>query len=135
MTRTLIRATTVAAAAALVLPAARLVARSGPEGTKTLYLSVLDESGKPVKDMTADQLAMREDGKDIQIISVGPAQEPLQVVFLVDTSDSATQLTSAAPSAHSSSNCTVSGTMPRSNSWSSGRPPSRRRRSRRTTRC
>jgi VWFA-related protein len=83
----------VAAATALVLPAARLTARSGPEGTKTLYLSVLDESGKPVKDMTADELAMREDGKDIQIVSLGPAQAPLQVVFLVDTSDSASRLT------------------------------------------
>jgi VWFA-related protein len=94
MTRTLTRVASVTAAAALLLPAARLAARSGPEGTKTLYVSVLDESGKPVKDMTADQLAMREDGKDIQIVSVGPAQEPLQVVLLVDTSDSAVSLTS-----------------------------------------
>ena len=93
MTRTLMRAMTVTAAAALALPAARLAARSGPEGTKTLYLSVLDQSGKPVKDLTADELAMREDGKDIQIVSVGPAQAPLQVVFLVDTSDSASRLT------------------------------------------
>ena len=49
MTRTLMRAMTVTAAAALALPAARLAARSGPEGTKTQYLSVLDQSGKPVK--------------------------------------------------------------------------------------
>jgi VWFA-related protein len=93
MTRTLVRVASVSAAAALLLPAARLAARSGPEGTKTLYVSVLDESGKPVKDMAPDQFAMREDGKDIQIVSVGPAQAPLQVVFLVDTSDSASRLT------------------------------------------
>jgi VWFA-related protein len=91
MTRTLTRA--VAIAAALALPATGLGAGSTQEGTKTLYLSVLDESGKPVKDMTADELVMREDGKDIQIVSVGPAQAPLHVVVLVDTSDSAVRLT------------------------------------------
>jgi VWFA-related protein len=84
---------TVAAAAALALPAVRVAARSGPEGTKSLYVSVLDDSGKPVKDMTADEMRMLEDGKDIQIVSIGPAQAPLQVVFLVDTSDSAVRLT------------------------------------------
>lgn len=93
MTRPLLRAIAVAAAAAFALPTVHVVARSGPEGTRTLYLSVLDGSGKPVKDFTADEIRMREDGKDVQIISVGPAQEPLQVVFLVDTSDSAVKLT------------------------------------------
>lgn len=92
MTRTWIRAVTVAAAAVLALPAVRLAARPGPEGTKTLYVSVLDDSGKPVKDMTADEFAMREDNKDVQIVSIGPAQAPLQVVMLVDTSDSAVKL-------------------------------------------
>ena len=94
MTRTLMRAMSVTAAAALVLTTARVTARSGPEGTKTLYVSVLDAAGKPVKDMTADEFRMREDNKDVQIISVGPAHDPLQVVFLVDTSDSAVPLTS-----------------------------------------
>jgi VWFA-related protein len=93
MTRTLMRAMTVTAAAALVVPTVRIAARSGSEELKTLYVSVLDESGKPVKDMTADEFAMREDNRDIQIVSVGPARDPLQVVVLVDTSDSATRLT------------------------------------------
>jgi len=93
MSRALIRTVIVAAVAGLAVPAAHVNARLGADGTKTLYLSVLDESGKPVKDMTAAEFAMREDGKDIQIISAGPAQDPLQVVFLVDTSGSAVQLT------------------------------------------
>jgi VWFA-related protein len=86
-------AATLAATAALALPAARVAARSTQEGTKSLYLSVLDESGKPVKDMALGEILMREDNKDVQIISVGPAQTPLQVVMLVDTSDSAARLT------------------------------------------
>jgi VWFA-related protein len=94
MTRTLTRAVLVATATALTLPAAHLTARTGPEGTKTLFMSVLDESGKPVKDITVDDIRMREDGKDVQIVSVGPAQDPLDIVMLVDTSESAVQLTS-----------------------------------------
>lgn len=94
MTRTLMSALTVTTAAALVLLTSPLAARSAQEGgTKTIYLSVTDESGKPVKDMTADDIRMREDGKDIQIVSMGPAQAPLNLVFLVDTSDSSTKLT------------------------------------------
>jgi VWFA-related protein len=93
MTRTFVRTIVVAVAAAAALSAPRLSADQNPDGSKTVYVSVVDESGKPVKDMTAAEFAMREDGKDIQILSAGPAQAPLQVVFLVDTSDSVLQLT------------------------------------------
>jgi len=93
MIRALVRTVTVLVVAALAVPVPHLNAHSEADGTKTLYVSVLDESGKPVKDMTAADFAMREDGRDIQIISAGPAQDPLQVVFLVDTSGSAVQLT------------------------------------------
>ena len=72
-----------AAVATLALPSTRLTARSAPEGTKSFYVSVLDESGKPVKDMAPEEFAMREDGRDVQIVSVGPAQAPLMVVFPV----------------------------------------------------
>jgi len=92
MTRTSMRALTLTIAVALFLLGGRLAAHSAAD-TKTLYLSVIDESGKPVKDMTQNDIVMREDGKDIQIVSMGPAQAPLNVVFLVDTSDSATKLT------------------------------------------
>jgi VWFA-related protein len=93
MTCTPTRVLILAAVATLALPSTRLTARSAPEGTKSFYVSVLDESGKPVKDMAPEEFAMREDGRDVQIVSVGPAQAPLMVVFLVDTSDSAVKLT------------------------------------------
>lgn len=93
MIRTPTRVMTLAAAATLALPSTHVAARSTVEGTKSLYVSVLDESGKPVKDMAPQEFVMREDGRDVQIVSVGPAQAPLMVVFLVDTSDSAVKLT------------------------------------------
>lgn len=91
--RSILGVATVAAAALLVLPATRLSARAEQEGTKSLFVSVLDDSGNPVKDMTADEFRLREDGTDREIETVRPAQPPLQVVFLVDTSDSAVRLT------------------------------------------
>lgn len=93
MTRSAIPTMIIATVVALAAPTGRVAAQSGPLGTKSLYVSVLDQSGKPVKDMAANEFAMRVDGRDVQILSVGPAQDPLQVVFLVDTSDSAVRLT------------------------------------------
>ena len=91
--RPVLVASALIAAALLTLPAARLNARAEQEDTKSLFVSVLDDSGKPVKDMTADEFRLREDGTDREIDTVRPAQPPLQIVFLVDTSDSAVRLT------------------------------------------
>lgn len=94
MARSVVRGAFVAAVAVLAWPAAHIAARAGhQEGQKSIFVSVVDDSGKPVKDMTADEFALREDGKDRQIVSVGPAQAPLDVVLLVDTDNSAMRLT------------------------------------------
>src|SRR5438067_8602486 len=93
MARSFVSGTLVLAVAVVVMRAPPLSARQIPEGTKSLYVSVLDDSAKPVKDMTADEFRLREDGADRTIVSVGPAKAPLQVVVLVDTSDSAVRLT------------------------------------------
>jgi hypothetical protein len=52
---------------------------------KSLYISVLDEAGKPVKDIVADDILIREDGVDRQVVSVGPARQPISVAVLIDT--------------------------------------------------
>ena len=53
---------------------------------KSLFLSVLDEKGKPVKDIVADDILIREDGADRQVVAVKPASTPISVAVLVDTS-------------------------------------------------
>lgn len=87
------RAAAVAAMALLAAPSARVTAQQLPEGSKSIFVSVLDASGNPVKDMTPDEFAVREDGKDREMVGIRPAVDPLQLVVLVDTSDSAMRLT------------------------------------------
>jgi hypothetical protein len=79
---------------AFVLPVLALVvglmpaaaARTPAEITKSLFVTVLDGSGQPVKDMTADEIAIREDGADRKIVEMKPALQPIFVEMLVDTS-------------------------------------------------
>jgi hypothetical protein len=52
---------------------------------KSLYLSVLDAAGKPVKDIVADEVLIREDGVDRQVVAVKPAAQPISVAVLIDT--------------------------------------------------
>jgi hypothetical protein len=52
---------------------------------KSLYISVLDETGKPVKDIVADDILIREDNVDRQVVAVKPASQPISVAVLVDT--------------------------------------------------
>lgn len=91
--RFLTRAAAVAAMALIAVPSARVTAQQLPEGSKSIFVSVVDASGNPVKDMTPDEFAVREDGKDREMVGIRPAVDPLQIVVLVDTSDSAMRLT------------------------------------------
>ena len=69
------------ALAGLVVPPA------GTQGgvDKSIYLSVLDQAGKPVKDIVADDILIREDNVDRPVVSVKPASQPISVAVLVDT--------------------------------------------------
>jgi hypothetical protein len=68
---------------ALAVPGARVQTQGGVN--KSIFISVLDESGKPVKDIVADDILIREDNVDRQVIAVKPALQPLSVAVLVDT--------------------------------------------------
>jgi len=52
---------------------------------KSLFLSILDESGKPLKTLTTDDVMIREDGVDRQVLTVKPPSQPISVAVLADT--------------------------------------------------
>lgn len=52
---------------------------------KSMFVSVLDASGRPVRDFTAADIAIREDGQDRTVVEVKPASKPISVALLIDT--------------------------------------------------
>ena len=68
-----------------VLVAPVLLARPQGGVDKSLFVSVLDENGRPVRQFTADDIMIREDQQDRQVVAVKPASQPISVAFLIDT--------------------------------------------------
>ncbi len=56
-----------------------------PAEDKTIFLSALDGSSKPVTDLKLEDMRLREDGADREIVSVKPSTQPLSVMLLADT--------------------------------------------------
>jgi hypothetical protein len=69
---------------AIVVLSPALAARQGGVD-KSLFVAVLDENGRPVRNFTADDVLIREDGQDRTVVAVKPASQPISVAFLVDT--------------------------------------------------
>ena len=57
---------------------------------KTVFLAVVDEAGKPVTDLAKDEILVREDGTDREVIDVKAATQPLYIELLADTTPAAT---------------------------------------------
>ncbi len=57
---------------------------SGP--MRSVYVSVLDNKGLPVTDLTMADVALKEDGKARPVVSFAPAKTKFTVVMLVDDS-------------------------------------------------
>jgi hypothetical protein len=76
-------------AAAFVLGAVRLASVSplAQALQKAMYVSVVDEAGAPVPDLGPSDFIVREDDVAREVLNVVPADEPMQVAVLVDTSD------------------------------------------------
>jgi hypothetical protein len=59
----------------------------GAEATaRRVYISAVDSAGAQVTDLTAADIAVKEDGKDRVVASLEPAIAPMQVAILVDDS-------------------------------------------------
>jgi hypothetical protein len=78
------RARLLLALVAFVLLPPALIARQGGVD-KSLFVAVLDENGRPVREFTADDVLIREDGQDRTVVAVKPASQPISVAVLVDT--------------------------------------------------
>jgi hypothetical protein len=54
-----------------------------------MYVSVVDKNGNPVDDVTTSDLIIREDKITREILSIAPADEPVQIALLIDNSQAA----------------------------------------------
>jgi hypothetical protein len=70
----------------LVVPAVLVLSLAVPaaQTQKSLIVTVLDQSGAPVKDVSPADLAVVEDGATRDVVDVKPATEPLSIAILVD---------------------------------------------------
>lgn len=60
-----------------------------PGRVNTVYLTVThEESGAPVLDLTSEDLVVKEDGKDRDVVRLRLAREPLHLMILVDDNGS-----------------------------------------------
>ena len=78
-------------AAALGLVTLTLFGAAGFEASaqsleRRMYVSVLDDDGVPVADLTVDDFTVREDGVLREVLRVSRASDPMQVALLVDNS-------------------------------------------------
>jgi hypothetical protein len=69
-----------AAASALAL----VLAAAAAQSQKSIIVTVLDQSGTPVKDVSAADLAVREDTAMREVVDVKPATDPMTIALLVD---------------------------------------------------
>ena len=78
--------TPLALVVALVPPVA---ARTQAATTKSVFVTVVDANGKPVKDLPANEFRVTEDNAIREIVEIKPAKAPLYVALLGDTTRTA----------------------------------------------
>ncbi len=54
-----------------------------------MYVSAVDKQGAPIADLTPSDFVVREDKVAREVLSVGPANDPMQIALLVDNSQAA----------------------------------------------
>jgi hypothetical protein len=77
--------------AVLVLPAAAPAqSKPGKTSARSVFVKVVDVTGKPAAGLTAADFEITEGGVKRQVIKAGQATSPMRIAVLVDTSDGAT---------------------------------------------
>jgi hypothetical protein len=71
--------------AAIALSALPLAAQT-QANLRSMYVSVVDEAGAPVPGLGPSDFVVREDNTAREVLRVGPADEPMTIAVLVDTS-------------------------------------------------
>jgi VWFA-related protein len=70
----------------IILALFALPAAIAQDAEKRVFVTVLDGEGTPIAGLTPDHFAVRESGKDRQVVNVQPLRIPMHVAVLVDTS-------------------------------------------------
>ena len=67
---------------------ARLTAQAPatPAGSRTIYVTAVDDNGTPVPGLTATDFVIKENGRTQQVIGASPATTPLTVALMIDDS-------------------------------------------------
>jgi hypothetical protein len=72
--------------AAVALLATSPTSGAGQRGlNKSVFVSIFDDSGRPLTDITIDDILIREDVADRQVVAVKPPSQPISVAVLIDT--------------------------------------------------
>jgi VWFA-related protein len=76
------------AIAVAVLPGPRVEAQAGAR-ERTLFVSAVNDKGEPVEDLRVNDIIVREDGLQREVLRVSRATEPIDIALLVDNSAAA----------------------------------------------
>jgi len=81
-------------ASILAFDSARVPAPGAAQDSREreMYVSVLDDKGVPVTDLTADQFVVREDGTRREVLRVRHATKPIDIALLIDNSQAVTPI-------------------------------------------
>src|SRR5256712_12633406 len=80
----------IALAALLLLLVSMVAPRLAAQAIqRSMFVSVINEAGAPVADLAPSDFIVREDNAAREVLRVAPADEPMQIAVLVDTSQTA----------------------------------------------